>query len=67
MMASKFDVKRSNNGSCLLCSKLGQELFLVREVQSGHLKAICGPCLLCNLDDYLLDNTRPWPFLDKRG
>lgn len=65
MSANKYEVVRSVNGGCYLCSENGQELFLVRELSGGRLAALCSCCLLGNLDDFMIDNTREWPFLNQ--
>lgn len=65
MSVGKYEVVRSYNGGCYLCSTSGQELYLVRELGGGRLAALCSCCLLSNLDDYVIDNTREWPFLSQ--
>jgi hypothetical protein len=60
-MSSKFDVVRSENDGCCVCRETPQELYLAREIASGLLMALCGSCLLRDLDAYLIDNTRSWP------
>jgi len=65
MKTSKFDVVRAFNGGCYLCSENGPELYLVRELSGGRLAALCSCCLLSNLDHFMIDNTREWPFLNK--
>jgi hypothetical protein len=65
-MSDKFMVVRPENGGCILCLENGRELYLVREVKGGRLTALCSRCLLHNLDHYMLDNTREWPFLIKQ-
>lgn len=62
---SKFEISCSENGGCFLCSREDQEVFLAREGTSGRLTALCGSCLIHHLDDYLIDNTCPWPFWDE--
>ena len=66
-MPHKYEVVRSENGGCFICLNNNQELYLVREVNGGRLAALCSCCLLGNLEHYMLDNTREWPFLDKKG
>ena len=60
-MSAKFEVVRPESGGCCLCRKDENELYVVRETSSGRLTALCSCCLLHNLEDYLIDNTRPWP------
>ncbi|MCK8601930.1 hypothetical protein [Desulfoferrobacter suflitae] len=62
MKSSKFEVVRSDQGGCYLCLENNQELYLAREIRGGRLTALCSRCLLGNLDDFMLDNTREWPF-----
>jgi hypothetical protein len=62
-MESKYEVVRSEKGGCYLCCETDEELYLVRNAKTGHMTALCGCCLLPRLDDYLIDNTREWPFL----
>ena len=59
-MSAKYEVLRSANGGCVLCQQSHQELYLVRPARGGQLVALCGDCLLSNLDHYQIDNTRPW-------
>jgi hypothetical protein len=60
-MSSKFEVSRSENGGCFICSDKGEDLYLAREISSGKLLALCSCCLLMNIDAYMIDNTREWP------
>jgi len=62
MSEDKYEVVRSVNGGCYLCSENGQELYLVRELSSERLTALCSCCLLNHLEDFMIDNTREWPF-----
>lgn len=66
-MSLKFEVVRSENDGCCLCLKEEQELYVVRELSSGRLTALCSCCLLRNLDHYLIDNTRSWPISTDDG
>jgi hypothetical protein len=45
---------------CFLCSQNCQKLFIVRQVSSMKMVHMCGECMVSNLEEYLLDNTRPW-------
>lgn len=60
-MESKYDVARSKTGGCYICCKDEEELYLVRNAETGQMTALCGCCLLPRLDAYLIDNTRTWP------
>ena len=62
-MADKFCVLTSDNKGCYLCRQNSRELFLMRHIDSGQLRALCSGCALRHLDAYLIDNTRPWPCL----
>ncbi len=64
-MPSKFDVVQSETGGCFLCLENDKELYIVRDIRDGQLTAICSPCLFDNLEFYMLDNTRPWPIIEK--
>jgi hypothetical protein len=46
--------------SCFLCSQNSSHLFVVRHVKSEKMVHLCQDCMLNNLSEYLLDNTRPW-------
>lgn len=45
---------------CFLCRQNSQRLFVVRQVESMKMVHLCGECMVCNSDAFLLDNTRPW-------
>ncbi|MEA3470747.1 MAG: hypothetical protein U9R24_03420 [Thermodesulfobacteriota bacterium] len=45
---------------CFLCSQNSSRLFVVRHVKSEKMVHLCQDCMLNNLSEYLLDNTRPW-------
>jgi hypothetical protein len=45
---------------CFLCKCDTQKMFVVRDLKSRKMVHLCGECMVNNLSDYLLDNTRPW-------
>jgi hypothetical protein len=45
---------------CFLCSKPSKKTFTVREIKSQKMVHLCGICMVNNISDYILDNTRPW-------
>jgi len=47
-------------GRCFTCGGCGTRLLVVRNIASMMLVHLCAECLLANLSDYFLDNTRPW-------
>jgi len=63
-VSAKFDIVRSESGGCCLCLKNDHDLYVVREIESGRLATVCSCCILVNMEDYLIDNTRPWPILN---
>jgi len=46
--------------SCFLCHDGSKDLIVVRHIESMSMVHLCGDCMVKNLADYLLDNTRPW-------
>jgi len=64
-MPGKFEIDRSPDGGCCVCSMNERELYLVRDASSGRLVEVCSYCLLERIDDFVLDNTRPWPGLER--
>jgi hypothetical protein len=50
---------------CFSCSQNVSRLLTVRHIASMMLVHLCSDCMLNNISDYLLDNTRPW--LGDRG
>jgi len=45
---------------CFTCSSNTTRLMIVRQISSMMLVHLCPDCLVNNMSDYLLDNTRPW-------
>jgi len=45
---------------CFLCKRCINQLFVVRQIATGKMVHLCRECMLDNLSEYLLDNTRPW-------
>ncbi len=45
---------------CFLCKENCERTIVVRQISSMKLVHLCPQCMLDNLNDYLLDNTRPW-------
>ena len=45
---------------CFACSNAPPRLLIVRQIESMLLVHLCRDCMLDNLSDYILDNTRPW-------
>ncbi|TFG37575.1 MAG: hypothetical protein E4H39_01915 [Syntrophobacterales bacterium] len=45
---------------CFLCSLNSSKLFVVRHIESEKMVHLCQDCMVNNLSEYLLDNTRPW-------
>ncbi len=52
--------KEDRDGSCFLCRENSKDLLVVRQIESMKMIHLCGGCMMKNLADYLLDNTRPW-------
>jgi hypothetical protein len=50
---------------CFCCSQSAPKLLIVRHIESSMLVHLCPDCMIDNISDYLLDNTRPW--LGARG
>jgi hypothetical protein len=45
---------------CFACHLNAERLMIVRRIAGMMLVHLCPECLLNHLDEYLLDNTRPW-------
>ncbi len=54
-----FD-KEDKPEACFLCKCSAERLLVVRQISNMMLVHLCGECMLDNMNDYLLDNTRPW-------
>jgi hypothetical protein len=52
---------------CFLCNQNSQKLFIVRQIASMKMVHMCGECMVSNLEEYLLDNTRPWEGMKGRS
>jgi len=51
---------RDTSERCFLCNKNAQKLFIVRHIASSKMVHLCGECMVDNLSEFMLDNTRPW-------
>ncbi len=47
-------------GSCFSCRKKSEDLCIVRHIASMKMIHLCPVCMVNNMSDFLLDNTRPW-------
>ena len=45
---------------CFMCSQNTERLLVLRQIVSMKLVHLCQDCIVENIADYLLDNTRPW-------
>jgi recombinational DNA repair protein RecR len=45
---------------CFVCQRDGQRLLIVRQIADMMLVHLCSDCMIRHLDEYMLDNTRPW-------
>jgi len=45
---------------CFLCLRDAERLLIVRQIDGMMLVHLCPDCMLGHVDEYLLDNTRPW-------
>lgn len=45
---------------CFVCSQSPGRLLIVRQIDGMMLVHLCPDCMLAHVEDYLLDNTRPW-------
>ena len=45
---------------CFVCKYPAERLIVVRQISNMMLVHLCGECMLAKMDDFLLDNTRPW-------
>ena len=45
---------------CFACGRNAERLLIVRKIAGMMLVHLCPDCMLDHVDDYLLDNTRPW-------
>jgi hypothetical protein len=52
--------KEDNADQCFCCNQGAARLLIVRHIESAMLVHLCPDCMINNISDYLLDNTRPW-------
>jgi hypothetical protein len=45
---------------CFTCGRGAARLLVVRKIAGMRLVHLCSDCMVDRMDDYLLDNTRPW-------
>lgn len=45
---------------CFACGRGAARLLVVRRISGMRLVHLCSDCMVDRMDDYLLDNTRPW-------
>lgn len=45
---------------CFICGDNYHTFYILRQIVSMKMVHLCEECLLGNLKDYYLDNTRPW-------
>ncbi len=45
---------------CFACGRPAERLLIVRKTIDMMLVHLCPGCMLDHVDEYLLDNTRPW-------
>lgn len=45
---------------CFICKYQAERLLIMRQIKSMKLVHLCSDCIMDNLSEYLLDNTRPW-------
>ncbi|MFZ0931008.1 MAG: hypothetical protein WAN11_20550 [Syntrophobacteraceae bacterium] len=45
---------------CFACSENSERLLILRHIKSMKLVHLCRNCMVENIEDYLLDNTKPW-------
>jgi hypothetical protein len=45
---------------CFACGRCAVRLLIVRKIAGMMLVHLCPDCMADRMDDYLLDNTRPW-------
>jgi hypothetical protein len=52
--------ERDHPDRCFTCGKGEARLLIVRQIAGMMLVHLCSDCMVGHMDDYLLDNTRPW-------
>lgn len=45
---------------CFLCEQNPEKLFIVRQIASMRMIHLCPGCMVNNMSEFLLDNTRAW-------
>ena len=45
---------------CFACGQNAERLLIVRRIAGMMLVHLCPDCMLDHIEEYLLDNTRPW-------
>jgi len=59
--AKSYQFHEKDRGDrCFACSQNPERLLILRHITSSKLVHLCRNCMIANLADYLLDNTRPW-------
>jgi hypothetical protein len=53
-----YDKDRADR--CFACSQNSERLLILRHIGSMKLVHLCRNCMVENIADYLLDNTKPW-------
>jgi hypothetical protein len=55
----QFDENDRSN-FCFACGQNSERLFILRQIKSMKLVHLCRDCMVKNIANYLLDNTKPW-------
>jgi hypothetical protein len=45
---------------CFSCGRGAERLLIVRQIAGMMLVHLCPGCMVNKMEEYLLDNTRPW-------
>jgi hypothetical protein len=52
--------EEDSKDKCFLCKQSCEKTYTVREIKSQKMVHLCGGCMVNNISDYIIDNTRPW-------
>jgi hypothetical protein len=52
--------ERDLSDRCFTCGRGAARLLTVRRIAGMRLVHLCFDCMVDRMDEYLLDNTRPW-------
>jgi hypothetical protein len=52
--------EKDKKDRCFVCGQSSERFLILRHIGSAKLVHLCLECMVENIEDYLLDNTKPW-------